>query len=201
LKIFFLLFLFLNLLGEDNFSFRIGYGKVTKSDFGEILLSDIQPHEENLKVLSFDGGYLLQQGDSEIPIDIYIKSGMSRFDENGLQDDLYELTLYIKLYYNLDFLGNRIRLGLGEGGSYTSAILYSEYIEAQSDNPPDNNSKYLNYIDLSLDLDIGRLTHYKPLYDSHIGWALKHRSGVFGLINNVVQGGSNYNIFYIESKF
>jgi outer membrane protein len=59
----------------------------------------------------------------------------------------------------------------------------------------------LNYIDLSLDLDLGRLVRYQPLYNTSLGWALKHRSGIFGLINNVKKGGSNYNTLYIETKF
>ena len=201
MKIFILLFLFLNLIAQDDYSFRVAYGKASSSDFGEIIFGNIKPHEEDLKVLAFDGGYLLAPDIFELPIDFYIKGSLSCFDENGLQDNIYEATLYLKLYYNIDFLDNRVRVGFGDGVSYTSHILITEYMEAQNEIPVDNNSKFLNYIDVSLDFDIGKLVGYESLHGTYIGWALKHRSGVFGLINNVKKGGSNYNTLYIERNF
>lgn len=193
--------MFLNLVAQDDYSLRVAYGQVTSSDFGELLSGNIKSHKENLSVASIDAGYLLKEGAFELPIDLYAKAGLSLFDENGFGDDVYETTLYIKAYWNLDFWKNRVRIGLGEGISYTDKILYTEYLEAQSANPIDNNSKILNYIDFSLDLDFGRLITYKPLYGTNLGWAIKHRSGIYGLINNVKKGGSNYNTLYIESNF
>jgi len=201
LKFIILLFLFLNLIAQDDYSFRVAYGKATNSDFGEIILGEIESHAYDLKVLAFDGGYLLAPEIFELPIDLYLKSGLSYFDESGLNDDIYEATLYLKLYYNIDFFSNRVRVGFGEGLSYTSDILITEYLEAQSETPIDNNSRILNYIDASLDFDIGKLVRYKPLYGTYLGWALKHRSGIFGLINDVEKGGSNYNTLFIEKNF
>jgi hypothetical protein len=135
-------------------------------------------------------------------MDIYVKGGFSYFDESKApinRDDVYEATLYVKAYWNFDFLENRVRLGFGEGASYTSNILYVEYKEATEKN--DNNSYFLNYLDISLDFDFGKLVKYKPLHGTYIGWALKHRSGIYGLINNVEKGGSNYNTIYLEKTF
>ncbi len=193
--------MFLSLVAQDDYSFRVAYGKVTSSDFGEVLSGNIKSHEEDLKVLAFDAGYLLKESAFELPLDFYVKAGFSIFDENGLQDDVYESTLYFKAYWNFDFWENRLRLGFGEGVSYTDKILSTEYLEAQSLNPVGNNSKILNYIDFSIDLDLGKLVGYIPLQGTSFGWAIKHRSGVYGLINNVVRGGSNYNTLYIESNF
>jgi hypothetical protein len=39
------------------------------------------------------------------------------------------------------------------------------------------------------------------MYGTYVGYLLKHRSGIAGLINNVDHGGSNYNSFYIEKTF
>ncbi|MFA6193177.1 MAG: hypothetical protein WC665_12600 [Sulfurimonas sp.] len=184
---------------EDDYSFRAAYGQVTKNDFLEILVGQIQPHRYDLKVLAFDGGYLLKQNAFDLPLDLYAKAGVAHFDERGLQDDIYEGTLYLKLYWNIDFLDNRARLGLGEGGSYTTDILYAEYLEAIEKNG--KNSKYLNYMDVSIDLDIGKLVQYEPLHGTSIGFALKHRSGIYGLVNNVRRGGSNYYTVYLETNF
>ena len=50
-------------------------------------------------------------------------------------------------------------------------------------------------------MNIGKVFDYKPLKNTYLGYAIKHRSGIFGLINNVSHGGSNYNTLYIESNF
>lgn len=194
-----LLLLFLTLNADDNYSLRLANGKVTDSDFGEVIFLDVQSYEHDLEVTSLDIGYLLKKDAFNLPLDIYVKGGMSYFDEAGLQDDIYEGTIYIKVYWNIDFFKNRVRLGFGEGGSYTSNILYYEKEEASAN--ADNNSKYLNYIDFSLDFDIGRLVRYEPLKDTYLGVAVKHRSGIFGLINNVEKGGSNYYVFSLEKNF
>ena len=202
LKLFLLfLLLFSTLQAQKNYTLRVAYGKASTSDFGEILSGDFSStHPKNLKVTALDGGYLLKENLWSIPFDLYVRSSLSAFDDRNANDALvYETTLYLKLYWNMDFWGNRVRLGFGEGASYTSNILYVEKEEAES--KKDNNSKILNYLDVSLDFDLGRLVRYEPLYDTEIGWALKHRSGIFGLINNVKHGGSNYNTLYIEKKF
>ncbi len=134
-----------------------------------------------------------------MPIDFYAKVGLSRFIESKGYDDKYEGTFYLKAYWNFDFCGNRVRFGLGEGVSYTTAIIRAEQLEA--DDYDGKTSKFLNYIDISLDFDVGRLVGYKPFYGTSLGWALKHRSGIYGLINGVRHAGSNYNTAYIEKKF
>jgi outer membrane protein len=189
----------LNLSANNDYSLRIAHGKVTNSDFGEVLFLNVQSYPEDLKVTSLDAGYLLKNELFDLPLDLYVKGGLSYFDEAGLQDDVYEGTLYLKIYWNIDFLKNRVRLGFGEGASYTSSVLYYEKQEAIQNN--DNNSKFLNYIDFSLDFDIGRLVKYEPLKDTYLGVAVKHRSGIFGLINNVEKGGSNYYTLSLEKNF
>ena len=193
-----LLLLALQLFAQDQYSLRMAYGQASNSDLGEIISGDIGSNKENLNVFALDGGYLLKKDAFELPLDFYVKSSLSYFDE-GKYDAVYEMTLYIKAYWNIDFWENRVRLGFGEGVSYTNDILRTEYLEASQKGG--NNSKFLNYIDLSADFDIGRLFRYKPLHDTYIGWALKHRSGIYGLINNVKNGGSNYNTIYVEKNF
>jgi len=198
LKIILFLLLTLNLIAQDDYSLRVAYGNASENDLGEIISGDFGSHSEDLTVVSIDGGYLLKKGAYDWPMDVYVKAGFSQFDE-GSHSDVYEALLYIKAYWNFDFLDNRIRVGLGDGISITSDVLRTEYLEAQAKN--DNNSEFLNYIDLSIDFDFGRLIGYKPLHNTYIGYALKHRSGIYGLINNVENGGSNYNTVYLERNF
>ena len=199
MKFFILLFSFVNLIAQDQYSVRVAYGNVTSSDFGEVLTGNIKQHPYDLRVTALDGGYLLASNAYELPLDVYLKAGLSHFNEDANQDDIYEAAIYIKAYWNFDFFQNRIRIGVGEGFSYTNDILFTEYLEAQQKS--DNNSKFLNYLDASIDFDIGRLFKAKMLYGTSLGFAIKHRSGVYSLINNVTNGGSNYNTVYIEKNF
>ncbi len=185
-------------MAQEDYSFRVAYGKVTSSDLGEIILGDIKSHEYDLRVLALDAGYLLKADIFELPIDFYAKTGVSRFFEDGYQDDVYEGVLYVKAYWNIDFLDNRVRVGFGEGVSYTTEVLTTEYLEATEDEEP--YAQFLNYLDISVDFDVGRLIRYKPLYNTYIAWTIKHRSGVRGLYSGVY-GGSNYNTISIEKNF
>jgi outer membrane protein len=213
LKYLVLLFLFLSLSANDKYSFRVALGQASTKDLGEILTFDSDIHPDDLGVLSIDGGYLLKESIYDLPLDLYVKGGLSYFGEadkhilgkgplaviySGERSDVYEGTIYIKVYYNIDFWKNRIRVGLGEGVSYTSSVLWAEEKESAQEN--EDYSKFLNYLDISIDVDLGKLIKYKPLEETYIGWTLKHRSGVFGLYNGV-DGGSNYNTISLEKNF
>jgi outer membrane protein len=194
----------INTLAQDEYSLRLALGKATESDFSEIFSGDIRETKVDYNVYAIDGGYLLEKNWLDAPLDAYLKAGLAYYEQSdyhnyGNLDDTYESVLYIKIYYNLDFLNNRIRIGLGEGISYTLDYLEPEYHEAVEDK--DNHSKVLNYLDFSIDFDFGRVVQYEHLYGTYIGWSIKHRSGVFGLVNNVKEGGANYNTFYIEKNF
>ena len=201
MKLLLLLLLSLNLIAHDEYSLRVAYGEASTKDLYEILLFDSDKDPDNLTVISLDGGYLLKKEIFELPLDFYIKGGLSSFNEGNAPttSSVYEGVIYVKFYYNLDFLENRVRFGLGEGLSYTSDILWSEYKEA--DEAQENPSKLLNYLDISVDFDLGKLVRYKPLEETYIGWTLKHRSGVLGLFHGIVDGGSNYNTISIEKNF
>ncbi|WP_455757495.1 hypothetical protein [Sulfurimonas sp.] len=198
---------------QDDYSIRIAYGQASTKDFGEIVMLTPDIHPDDLSVVSLDAGYLLEENFFELPIDLYAKAGLSYFKEadlhisgtgpaaviySGERSDAIEGTIYVKAYYNFDFLKNRVRLGFGEGLSYTSSALWSEEKEATQEN--EKYSKFLNYLDVSLDVDIGKLFNYKALENTYLAWTIKHRSGIFGLFNGV-DGGSNYNTISIETNF
>jgi len=199
LKILFLLLLALKLIAAPLYSLRVASAVATDYDFGQILTGEIGKFQSNSNVYAADFGYLLKASNDSLPFDFYFKSGLAYFEQNPSLDPIYEMTLYIKAYYNIDFLANRLRIGFGEGGSYTSGILEVEREDAEAYN--DNNSHFLNYLDVSCDFDFGKLIGVKPLEALYMGVLIKHRSGIFGLINNVRHGGSNHVGFYIEKNF
>ena len=182
---------------DNKYSLRTGYGLASESDLSEILTGDFGKHPRDLSVYFLDAGYLLKKDFYDLPIDVYAKAGLAYFNEDEFSDTM-EATIYIKFYWNMDLFDNRVRFGLAEGLSYTLDTLETEYFEAKMDREP--SSQFLNYLDISIDFDLGKLVHFKPLYETYVGYAIKHRSGVFGLFNGV-HGGSNYNTFYLEKNF
>ena len=145
-----------------------------------------------------DGGWRFAENTGDLPFDFYIKGGLSWFNEKDFQDDIYEATLYVKVYYKWDFWKNRIRIGVGEGISYASAVPIVEIDDATGNDK--EVATFLNYMDISADFDLGRLIRVKSLEDLYIGYTIKHRSGVFGLYSGVT-GGSNYNMLTFEKNF
>ena len=204
-----------SLNADTHYSLRVAYGVESDSDLGEILsFQNPQAHKYHFDTISLDAGYRVRQHLFDLPLDLYIKGGTALFRSEdlskypelvGMQDvsdkNVYEFTLYIKLYYNLDIGNERMRIGFGEGGSYVTDYLAPEVIEERTENP--NNpkySKYLNYLDISFDIDLGKLFGIQRLCQTYLGYTLKHRSGIFGTINGV-SGGSNYNTISIEKNF
>jgi hypothetical protein len=203
MKFFLFLILLLNLAlnADDKYLMRVAYGTADKNDLGQIFTGNTDAPDKYLSVVAVDGGYLLKENFMELPIDIYLKGGLSAYNEK-VNDNAYEAVVYLKAYYNLDFNDNTVRIGLGEGLSYTSRILEIEYDEVHED-PTDiaSTARLLNYLDITIDFDVGKLINYEPMKETYLGYLLKHRSGIAGLINNVDHGGSNYNCFYVEKKF
>jgi len=186
-------------MADDQWSVRIGYGYSDESDLGQIISLQGDQHPAGTSAGVLDAGYLISKNTWGVPLDFYLKGGLNRFFENGIQSDFFEVTFFIKAYWNFRPWERTIRLGFGEGASYALGIPYVERLEAQSEG--DHNSRFLNYLDISLDFDLGRMVGYEPLYDTYVGYALKHRSGIYGAINSVRRGGSNYDIFYLEHTF
>ncbi|HFU74416.1 MAG TPA: hypothetical protein ENK65_02560 [Helicobacteraceae bacterium] len=201
MKISLLLLLLSQLLysSEPNWSLRAATGQASQNDFGEIISGQHTKHKANVGVVGGDLGYCFEPHAFDLPLVFHVYGGLYRFLEGEHQDDFYEGLVYIKVFYNFDFWENRIRIGFAEGVSYAQDIPYIERIEAEANN--DNNSYFMNYLDLSIDMDMGRLVGYQPMFDTYVGFAIKHRSGVFGLYNNVRRGGSNYLMVTLEKKF
>lgn len=190
------------LYGANNqkYSFRIQAGSSSASDLDQLYtLQGLNSSPYHTNTLGVDFGYRLYEDISGLPFDLYAKGGVSYFDENRYQQDFLEATLYIKLLWKINFLKNQMRIGLGEGVSYAGEVPYTEAQEAIEEK--DNQSNFLNYLDATVDFDLGRVIHVTSLHQTFIGYLIKHRSGVHGLYNGVYDGGSNYNCIYLEKNF
>jgi outer membrane protein len=198
LLVFFLVFPVLK--AADDYSVRLAGGWASASDFDELYtFKGANPSPYGTTVFGAEGGYRLLEDMFDWPFDLYAKGGLNYFNEKGYQDDVYEATLYLKLYWKLNFLENQVRVGLAEGLSYASDALWVEKQEAAE--KKDNVSYLLNYMELTFDFDVGKLVRVPSLEGLYLGYLIKHRSGMYGLYGNVRDGGSNYNCVYLEKNF
>ena len=198
-KIFLLFTLLFSLHAQDNYELRLTYARADNNDLLYIMVGDMAPNTSGIRMVSLDGGYKIAENFYHLPIDLYVEGGISKYLEKEYGPDVYENTLYLKGYYNFKPVGNHIRLGLAEGASYMYGTLHVEQEEAKKQGG--NLSHYLNYLEFSADIDMGKLTKIQAFNELYFGFMIHHRSGIFGLINNVRHGGSNYEGIYLEKKF
>ncbi len=136
------------------------------------------------------------------PLDFVGYIGLIRHLDKGLQDDSWELDLFMKaFFYGFPWDEQlRTRLGFGFGLSVAERIPYTEQTDADANG--ELTSKLLNYIDLTVDFSIGDVLQSKKLATTYLGLGVSHRSGLFGSaqIFGNVYGGSNYFYLYLETR-
>ena len=198
---FLLLFLLsLSLFAKDDFNLRLAAGASSASDFDQLYtFSGFNTHPAGTNVYGLSGGYRLLEDLFSLPLDIYAGGSVNYFDENGHQDNFLEGDLYIKLYIKFNFWSNQFRYGIAEGVSYAGSVPYVEHLEAVAEK--DNESRFLNYMEMTFDFDVGKLIRVKDWEQVYVGYLIKHRSGWQGRYGGVYDGGSNYNCIYVEKNF
>ncbi len=206
MKLFLSLFFFLSIILhagdniEKQYSARAFWGASSASDFDQLYtFTGLNTSSFKTNVYGIDGGYKVFEDIFDLPFDIYVKGGISYFDENYHQSDFLEVATCIKLVYKLNLFDNQFRIGFGEGISWAGRVPWVEAQEAIVEN--DKQSTFLNYLEFSYDFDIGKLIRVKSMEDVFLGYLIKHRSGFHGLYGGVADGGSNYNSIYIEKNF
>ena len=132
------------------------------------------------------------------PLDFVGFVGLRGHDERDRQPDFWQITGYIKGYWHgfpwSDLVGTR--LGVGAGVSYAARIPAIE----RDEKPNGRTSRLLNYLDPSVDVNVGDLLGVRALRGAYLGLGISHRSGVFGISGPLgnVAGGSNFIYTYIE---
>ena len=176
---------------------RLAHGWATPSNLGDILKFDWEDDPYNNQFTSVFYGHPLTDKLFGIPFDIYLTPGLVYHHSSEVQDDFPEYVLAVKAYYTIKW-PLRWRLGAAEGLSYVTQIPYVEKTELEDkDYVP---SKLLNFLDLSIDMNLGDLFRAKSMENLWFGWSIHHRSGIFetsGMFGRI-KGGSNYNTLYLQ---
>lgn len=176
---------------------RVAHGWATPSNIGDILSGNTVKDEYNHQMSSLFYGHPLTDELFGLPLDIYLTPGLAWHYGTDHQSSTAEYVVAIKAYANFTW-PTQWRFGFAEGLSYVNNITYIEETEMISkDRRP---SHLLNYLDFSLDVNVGDLFNYHALNKVWLGYSLHHRSAIFEKSSQYgrIKGGSNYNTIYLQ---
>ncbi len=176
---------------------RFSHGFATSSNMGDILTGNTVSDPNNNQLSSLFYGYPLSDELFGLPIDLYLSPGVAWHWQSDVQDPSVELITAIKAYYTLDW-PFKWRLGVAEGLSYINEVTYIENKELTEKGYKPNS--LLNYLDLSLDVNVGDMLNIKTLNNIWLGYSMHHRSAIFETSSQFgrMKGGSNYNTIYLQ---
>jgi len=177
---------------------RISQGWGTSSDFQNIILGERNTDDgADVNVTSIFYGHPLADSLFGAPIEMYITPGFSYHHGSDAQGSSTEWVLAFKGYYTFPTPW-RLRLGMAEGISYADSLTYYEDSEQAADGS--NGSELLNYLDLTLDLNVGDVFKSDKLEQLWLGYGIHHRSGLYGrsAAFGDISGGSNFTNIYLQ---
>ena len=177
--------------------FRLAHGWATPSSLADILTFNNVKDPYNNQMTSLFYGLPVSDHIFGVHIPVYLTPGVVLHHESEVQDRIAECVLAMKFYYTIKW-PIKWRLGFAEGISYVNEIPYVEQTEMERKGY--NPSRLLNYLDLSLDIELGDLFRSKKLKDLWLGYGIHHRSGIFNSSSAFgrAKGGSNFNSIYLQ---
>jgi outer membrane protein len=135
-----------------------------------------------------------------VPLHMYLTAGFIWHWKSSVQQSTQEVVLAMKAYFVVPW-PIRWRIGMAEGFSYVKEIPYVE--QEQYDTKDYRPSYLLNYLDFSLDFNIGDIFDGEQLKRMWFGYSVHHRSGIFesNQLFGRVNVGSNYPSLYLQIDF
>lgn len=104
-----------------------------------------------------------------LPLDIYLTPGLVHHWSSDVQSSSTEYVMAIKAYYTFNW-PTQWRFGVAEGMSYIDNITYIEGTEMEEKGYTPSN--LLNYLDFSLDVNVGDLFNQK--IGITCGWGIRY---------------------------
>ena len=179
---------------------RVAGGLATESGPTEIFMLNNDTDPDRNSMISIFYGHPLSGSVFGLPIDFYLTPGYVYHQNSDTQDPFDEYVRAIKGYYTFDW-SVRTRLGFAEGISYSNQISHIERKNLEEKGY--QASKLMNYLDFSVDTNMGDLFNNPSLTNLWLGYSLHHRSGIFTTTSAFgrIKGGSDYNSLYLQWDF
>ena len=188
---------------QGEWSWRVNYGyqadgniisEIDQGDFSKSKLADTHISGVTLSKLLSDGER----------IDFLGKVSMFRhFEEDQGNDNFWSWAAYIVAQgtgYSPWSKEEVFRLGFGFGMSYAQNVPIAEQRKQTGEGALGNTSHFLNYLELSVDFPLKRLSRASWLQRCYAGLTVVHRSGIFGTSDLLgdVSGGSDWITAHLE---
>lgn len=166
----------------------------------DILAFKTKPDPYNNQLTSVFYGHPLTDELFGIPLHIYLTAGFAWHWKSDVQDHSQEVVLAMKFNYMFSW-PIRWRIGFAEGFSYVNKIPFIEKQDLEKKGY--NTNKLLNFLDYTIDLNLGDIFGGPTLQKYWFGFSIHHRSGIFEMAQHFgrVNGGSNYNTLYLQYHF
>lgn len=176
---------------------RLAHGWGTTSSLGEIIRFKTEKDPYNNQMTSLFYGQPVSDHLFSLPIPLYLTPGIVRHHSSEVQKTATELVLAMKAYYTIRW-PITWRIGAAEGLSYVDRIPYLE--QEDMDRKNYRASNLLNFLDFSLDIELGDLFRSEQLAGLWLGYSIHHRSGIFQTSSAFgrIGGGSNINSVYLQ---
>lgn len=183
--------------------FRVAAGLATDDSLHNIIQGSLSKDDDRTRITSVFGGQKISDRFWGLPLQVFWMGGIARHFERNIQRDFWEYVFALKVYYVDLPWSDRLqtRIGFAEGISYVERIPVVELESVLNKNR--SASHVLNYLDVSIDINMGDLFNSPDMSHCYTGFSVHHRSGIFGSadIFGNVDGGSNYNTLYVECQF
>lgn len=184
----------------ENGYVRVGHMWATPSSLNQIIRGNASKDPDNHQLTTIFYGHPLTDRLFGLPIEFFLHPGIGLHWKSPKQDYELEFIFSIKFYYTIP-LPVRIRLGAAEGVSWVTDVPYREEqnLTAKGFTP----SQALNYLDFSVDLNLGDITPGEALDKLWLGYYIHHRSAMFKSAQQFgrIKGGSNFQAIYLQYHF
>ena len=184
----------------ENAYVRLSHGWATPSSLAKIFHFEAERDPGNNQMSSVFYGHPLTDRFFGLPIWFYLHSGVGWHWKSAEQNHEQEFVLSIKAYYTIP-LPVRIRLGMAEGLSWVTNVPAREQKNLEKKGYV--TSQWLNYLNPSLDLNLGDITPGDALDGLWLGYEVHHRSAIYENSQQFgrISGGVNYQSFYLQYHY
>ncbi len=179
---------------------RIAHGWATPTDLAKIIRFQANKDTFNNQMTSVFYGHPLTDQLFGLSMDFYLTPGFVWHHKSQVQPNSWEAVIAIKVYFTVRW-PIRWRFGAAEGLSYANEIPYVEGSEMERKGYQPSN--LLNYLDFSLDFNIGDIFGGDELKNLWLGYSIHHRSAIFENAQQFgrISGGSNFQTLYFSWDF
>lgn len=169
----------------------------TPSSLAKTIRLQAKPDTFNSQLTTLFYGLPLTDRLFTLPIHVYLHSGLGWHWASDYEDSALEAVVSIKVFYTIP-LPWRVRLGMAEGVSFITGVTALE--RENNRKKGYESSEYLNYLDPSVDLNLGDIFPLDYLKGVWVGTYIHHRSAIFETAQQFgrISGGSNFRGVYLK---